>query len=294
VSRRAGERLVIAPHLRRRTIVGAIRAARAHLVLSLFRCDDRAVLEALADAARRGVDTRVLMTARARAAGKDLDALHAWLTASGVDVRRFAGRMKYHAKYLVADAGLAQVTTASYTARCFDRTCDFTLVTRDPAVVSGLSALFDADWHGRPVTFTDAQHARLIVGPEHQPRHRFAALVCEARHRVRILDAKLADPRIIGVLEQRRRAGVIVERARRRQVRPLRRHGKLLIVDGAAAAIGSLALSARALEHRRELAIVTRDPRLVAELDAFWRTHVADRGAAVSTRARAAARELVP
>jgi cardiolipin synthase len=294
VNRRACERLVIVPRLRRRTIVAAIRAARARLVLSIFRCDDRAVLRALADAARRGVQTSVLMTARARAAGKDLDALHAWLIASGIEVRRFAGGMKYHAKYLVADTRLALVTTSSYTARCFERTCDFTLVTRDPTVVSGLRKLFDADWNGRPVTFTDAQRARLIVGPEHEPRHRFAALVCEARHRVRILDAKLADPHIVGLLEDRQRAGVIVERARRRHVRPLRRHGKLLTVDGVAAAIGTLALAVGALERRRELAVVTRDPQLLAALDGFWRTHVSGRAAVVHTTAPAAARELVP
>jgi cardiolipin synthase len=293
VSRHACERLVIAPRLRRRTIVGAIRAARARLVLSMFRCDDRAVLQALADAARRGVHTSVLMTARARAAGKDLDAVHAWLAASGIEVRRFTGGMKYHAKYLVADARLALVTTSSYTARCFNRTCDFTLVTRDLAVVSGLSELFEADWHGRPVRFTDAQRARLIVGPEHEPRHRFAALVCEARHRVRILDAKLADPHIVGLLADRQQAGVIVERARRRHVRPLRRHGKLLIVDDAVAVIGSLALSARALERRRELAIVTRDSRLVAHLDGFWRTHVSGRDAEARTQALAAGLELL-
>ena len=38
-------------------------------------------------------------------------------------------------------------------------------------------------------------------------------------------------------------------------------HGKLLIVDDDAAVIGSLALSARALDGRRELAVVTRDRR---------------------------------
>ena len=80
------------------------------------------------------------MTARARAAGKELDALQAWLSGRGIDVRRYAGGMKYHAKYLVADGRLALVTTANLTARCFDRTCDFTLVTRDPAVVVGPAA----------------------------------------------------------------------------------------------------------------------------------------------------------
>jgi phosphatidylserine/phosphatidylglycerophosphate/cardiolipin synthase-like enzyme len=272
------DRLVIAPRLRRRTIVAAIRTARERLVLSIFRCDDRVVRRALADAAGRGVHVSVLMTPRARAAARELDALQAWLTGRGVHVHRYAGGMKYHAKYLVADARLALVTTLNLTARCFARTCDFTLVTRDAAVISGLAELFAADSDGRPARFTAAQRERLIVGPDHQPRDRFAALVRAARRSVQVIDAKLADPHIMGLLDERARCGVAVDRARRRDVRPLRRHGKLLIVDGHTAVIGSLAMSARALERRRELAVVTRDPRLVAELTAFWRSQVSDHG----------------
>jgi phosphatidylserine/phosphatidylglycerophosphate/cardiolipin synthase-like enzyme len=271
--------------------MSAVRAARERLVLSIFRCDDAAVPQALAAAVQRGVRVRVLMTARARAAAADLDALEGWLAARGVDVRRFAG-MKYHAKYLVADARLAVVTTLSLTTRCFERTCDFTLVSRDAAVATGLSEMFDADWDGRPVRLTAPQRERLIVGPDGQPRDRFAALMRDARRRIRIVDGKVTDPRLAALLEARQRAGVSVERARRRQVRPLRRHGKLLLIDRDAAVIGSLALSNRGLERRRELAIVTRDPRSIAELDAFWQTQVSHRAAAVGLETLRAGMEM--
>jgi phosphatidylserine/phosphatidylglycerophosphate/cardiolipin synthase-like enzyme len=232
------------------------------------------VLHALANAAARGVQVRVLLTPRARAGARDLDALHTWLTNHGVEVRRFASGMKYHAKYLVADERLALVTTLNLTARCFERTCDFTLITRDPAIVSGLIELFAADTEGRAVRLTAEQRERLIVGPDQQPRERFASLVRAARRSVRILDAKLADPHLVALLEERARRGITVDRARRRDVRPLRRHGKLLIVDSDTAVIGSLAMSTRGFEQRRELAIVTRNPALVTELDAFWHAHV--------------------
>jgi phosphatidylserine/phosphatidylglycerophosphate/cardiolipin synthase-like enzyme len=272
---------VIDPRPRRRAVLAAIRAARARLVLSIFRSDDRAVWQGLADAARRGVHVRVLMTPRARAAAKALDALQAWLTAHGIDVRRYAGGMKYHAKYLVADGRRALVTTANLTAHCFDRTCDFTLVTRDATMTTGLCELFDADWHARPARLTPAQRARLVVGPDHAPRERFAAIVNEARDRLRILDSRLDDPWLVQTIARRRLAGVTVERARRRDVWPLRRHGKLLIVDQTMAVLGSSPLSAHAFDGRRELAVVIRNPHLVAELDAFWRAHVAGRADAV-------------
>jgi phosphatidylserine/phosphatidylglycerophosphate/cardiolipin synthase-like enzyme len=293
VSAGARERLVIAPRLRRRAIVAAIRTARERLVLSIFRCDDRVVRRALADAARRGVRVSVLMTARARAAGRALEELQAWLAAHGIEVRRFAGGMKYHAKYLVADGRLAVVTTLNLTGRCFSRTCDFTLVTHDPAVVSGLAELFAADWAARPVAVAPAQRERLFVGPDQSPRTRFAALVGEARARIRILDAKLSDDELVTLLERRQRTGISVDIARRRDVRVLRRHGKLLIVDGTAAIIGSLALSRRGLDRRRELAVVIRDPRLVAQLDAFWCTHVRLRPHAAGATAATGRLELV-
>ncbi len=56
-------------------------------------------------------------------------------------------------------------------------------------------------------------------------------------------------------------------------LRPLRAHGKLLLIDDRAALIGSLALSPASLDRRRELAVVVRDPRLVAALGAFWHSH---------------------
>lgn len=275
MSAQARERLVIAPRLRRPTILSAIRSARTRLALSIFRCDDRAVPNALAAAAHRGVRVQVLMTARARSAGRQLDALHGWLTGRGIDVRRYGGGMKYHAKYLVADERLALVTTLNYTARCLTRTCDFILVSRDVAVVSALTELFEADWALRPAAFTPAQQDRLIVAPDHGPRERFAALVGDARQRLRLLDAKLGDPEIVTRIDDRQRAGVAVDTLRRRDVRPLRRHGKLLIVDDAAAVIGSLALSRRALDERRELAVVVRERHLLAQLNAFWQEHAA-------------------
>jgi cardiolipin synthase A/B len=286
VSHAAGDRLVIAPRLRRRTLRAAVRSATSRLDLSLFRCDDRVVLRALAAAADRGVRVRVLMTPHARAAWRSLDALQRWLVEHGVEVRRYAGGMKYHAKYLVADEREALVTTANITKRCFTRTCDFAFITQDAAVVSGLSALFAADWAGQPVALTPAQQERLIVGPDGRPRERFAALMCSARRCIRLVDAKLTDHRLARLLDERRHAGVAVDTARRRDVRPLRRHGKLLLLDDDAAVIGSFALSPAALERRRELAVVIRDPRLVAELDTFWRTHVTGRPEGLQPRDR--------
>lgn len=267
------ERLVIEPAGRRRAVLDVIRAARRRLVLSIFRCDDALVLQALAGASARGVAVSAIVTARASAAARDLDRVFDWLSAHGIEVRRPVAPAKYHAKYVIADERVGLIASLNYTAKCFARTCDFLLVTRDPAVVSGLTALFDADWASQPASLTAAQRERLIVGPDGDPRARVQGLLHDARQRIRLLDTKLADPAIRRVLDDRRDAGVEVEIARRRTLRPLRAHGKLLLIDDRAALVGSLALSPTSLDRRRELAVVVRDPRLVAALGAFWHSH---------------------
>ena len=264
------ERLVIAPAARRRTVLATIRAARARLVLSIFRCDDARVLRALAAAAARGVRVSAIVTPRAKAGARHLDSVSGWLAARGFEVRRGGAWEKYHAKYVVADDRVALVTSLNFTSKCFERTCDFLLLTRDPIVVSGLSALFAADWTGRPPELTAAQRERLIVGPDDGPRSRVASLLAQARHRIRLIDAKLTDPFILRLLEARQRAGVAVDIAHRRSLRPLRPHGRLLVIDDSAAVLGSLALSPASLDRRRELAVVVRHPGLIAILDRFW------------------------
>jgi len=60
------DRLVIEPGQRRRAVVGLIRSAQRHLVLSIFRCNDEAVLTALAAAVDRGVQVHSIVTNRPR------------------------------------------------------------------------------------------------------------------------------------------------------------------------------------------------------------------------------------
>ena len=195
--------------------------------------------------------------------------MQSYLVAHGIEVRRQRDAVKYHAKYIVAD-DTALIASLNFTGKCFARTCDFMLVTADAAVVSGLNELFAADWAGRAVMLTSVQAERLIVGPEQRPRERFASLVRAAQQRIRLIDAKLADPRMLSLLDSRRRAGVIVDVKGHRDLGSLAAHGKLLIVDDATAVIGSIALSENALEARRELAVVTHDRAVIRELDQFW------------------------
>lgn len=270
MSSAADERLILAPAERRDVILDAIGSARERLLLSLFRCTDRRILDALTAAVQRGVRVRVLLSQRAKGSKKHLKRLHAFLRQKGAEVRRYADPVvKYHAKYIIADDGLAVVASLNFTRKCFQSTCDFLLVTRSREIVTGLTRLFAADWTTPPSRLPELPGDRLIVGPE-QARARFAALLQEARASIRVIDAKLNDSAMLALLKAKAAEGVAVEVRGADMLGPLVPHGKLLMVDDTTAVIGSISLATLALEFRRELAVVVRDAQGLRVLRDFW------------------------
>src|SRR5262249_53320474 len=194
---------------RRRAILDVLGQARRRIELSMFRCDDAQVFAALARATARGVQVRVLMTPRAKGRSGDLETLRSALGATGAAVYPYANpSVKYHAKYIVVDDGPAIVASGNFTSKCFERTVDAVLLTHDPEVVASLRALHAADCAGAPLP--PALSARLIVAPE-RSRGPLEALMAKARSSIRVIDPKLCDPRMMGLLSARRNDGLTVE-----------------------------------------------------------------------------------
>jgi phosphatidylserine/phosphatidylglycerophosphate/cardiolipin synthase-like enzyme len=270
---------VLEPAERRAAMLRLIGAARRRLVLSLFRCDDLEVLDALAGALERGVVVHALLTMRAKGGRKRLRKLWDALEEMGAVVSWYADPVvKYHAKYLVADDGPAMVTTLNPTRKCFTRTWDAVLVTYDDAVVRSLLHLFHADTAGRPPSLGRRFSRRLVVGPE-RARSDVHGLIRGARRSIRILDHKLSDPEVVALLRERRAAGVAVSVLGPTLAGSLEPHGKLMIIDESQALVGSLALSTLSLDFRREVALVVDDSAAVRRLNAAYQELSARAGA---------------
>jgi phosphatidylserine/phosphatidylglycerophosphate/cardiolipin synthase-like enzyme len=268
------DRVVIEPAERRAAVLQVIRGAQRRLGLTIFRCNDLDVLDEVAAAVRRGVEVDVLLTRRARGWRRRLDKLQVRLQKLGARVTRHGARAtKHHAKYIIADHGPLLVASFNLTRRCFRSTCDFGVVTADPGAVTDAWRLFDADLARQPLPTGAGRRSRLVVAPE-WAGSAVRMLLDGARARIRILDHKLDDPRVRRLLRRKAREGVRVEHVGTRIVGGRDAHGKLTIVDGRVALIGSLALSAASLELRRELALMVTEPDAVRRLDAFF-THAA-------------------
>jgi cardiolipin synthase A/B len=264
------DRLVLAPSERRSAVIGLIRQARSHLSLSLFRCNDKEIFRELSAAVERGVDVEVLVTSRAKGGKKKLRKLWQRLENTGVTVHAYNDPVvKYHAKYLVADDGPALVASLNFTKKCFGRTCDAMVVTYDPQVVSGLRQLMSTDRDG--IAAPGSLPGRIILGPE-RARRQFTTLIEQAQSSILLIDAKLSDPGILGLLDQRRAAGVAVHVHDLPRVGNLKVHGKIMLIDGVRAVIGGLALTALSLDFRREVAIEISHPAAVADIQSLFRS----------------------
>ena len=271
------DRIVTKPDARRAAVLDVIRGARHRIALSLFRCNDKAVFAELRAAVDRGVDVQVLVTSRAKGGKRKLQKLWRRLEDTGAALHAHTDPVvKYHAKYLVADEGPALITSLNFTRKCFSDTCDALVLTWDPAVVKGLCVLMAADREGRPAP--DALPDRLIVGPE-RARRQFTALIESARSSIQIIDAKLSDPGLIALLNKRRAQGVEVTPHAEKLLCGMKSHGKIMLVDGARAVVGSLALTALSLDFRREVALVVEEPAAVAEVADLFRSIGAAAGA---------------
>ena len=278
----AKERLVLDPVERKAALLGVIGAAKRRLILSLFRCDDFSVLDALAAALERGCEVEAVLTKRAKGGKKRLKKLWGALEEMGAVVTRYANPVvKYHAKYLLADGQTAIITTLNPTRKCFTRTWDAVLVTEDASVVRGLQTLFKADAAGLPLPSRRPVGRRPIVGPE-RSRPEIRALIESAKHSIRILDHKLSDPDVVALLRERRAQGITVSVLGKHPMGGVLPHGKMMIIDEERAVLGSTALSTLSLDFRREVSVVIHEPALVKQLNMSYQLLSAKAGAAAT------------
>ena len=241
---------------RRPALLDVIREAKREITLSLFRCNDAEIFAELTRAVARGVTVNAVVTSRAKGGKKKLKKLWDALQRTGASVHPYTDPVvKYHAKYLVADEGPAVVASQNLTRKCFERTCDALVLTHDPAVVTGLRHLMAADRDGAAM-----------------PQDLSPRLIVQATSSIRLIDAKLSDPDLVERLNKRRAEGLTVEVYGSKRLGALKSHGKIMLIDGRLAVVGSLALAALSLDFRREVAIIVEDPAAVADVEEVFRS----------------------
>jgi len=272
-------------------ILDAINGATKSLRIKMFLFSDPAILQAVIDAQRRGVNVRVMLNPARRDGESENKESHKKLAAAGVTV--IDSNPAYdvtHEKSMVVDDATAFVKSLNWDTKNLTETRDYAVVTSHAHEVAEIIECFEADWHRKP--FKVDRHSRLIwcCG---NGRERIAQFIDGAKDSLFLQNERYQDAVIIERLVRAARRGVKVHVMVRpphklkknklveavggmrtmedvgikiHKLKHLKLHAKMLLADHARAIVGSINLAPGSFDSRRELAIEVDDEHVVKRL----------------------------
>src|SRR5262249_31951251 len=153
---------------------------------------------------------RALIAPSAKGWNKQNKKLAEDLAKLGIEVRITRPRRekikRYHYKIMMIDDLQSLVLTFNPTQHNLHYARDFGLLIRDQEITRELNRLFDADWQGAAFKPKDLP---LVISP-YNSRRKLVELIASAKRSVRIMDAKVEDQEVMGVLLRKASRGVDV------------------------------------------------------------------------------------
>jgi phosphatidylserine/phosphatidylglycerophosphate/cardiolipin synthase-like enzyme len=271
--------------------VDLIASTSKQLLLKQFKLESPAVLDALLEAHRRGVEVRAMLNPHTSGGDRWNDAAFSQLEATGIAVSWTSDAFPVtHEKSMVFDRESALISTFNLSDKYFTQTRDYGVLTHAPAVVAEVIAGFDADWNSQP--FQPDLEVGLVWSNQHS-RGQLARIIDMARRSLWIQHPKFVDAVILERVIAARERGVkvhflcggkhgisdwdiydtfsslrIMERfgVKVRRHKHLKLHAKLVLVDDHYAQTGSMNIDRSAFDVRRELGIESDAPEVVERL----------------------------
>ncbi|MFO0104199.1 MAG: phospholipase D-like domain-containing protein [Cyanobium sp.] len=272
-------------------VVDLIASTRQQLLLKQFKLESPAVLDALLEAHRRGVEVRAMLNPHTSGGDRWNDAAFSQLEATGIAVSWTSDAFPVtHEKSMVFDRESALISTFNLSDKYFTQTRDYGVLTHAPAVVAEVIAGFEADWNSQP--FQPDLEVGLVWSNQHS-RGQLARIIDMARRSLWIQHPKFVDAVILERVIAARERGVkvhflcggkhgisdwdiydtfsslrIMERfgVKVRRQKHLKLHAKLVLVDDHYAQTGSMNIDRSAFDVRRELGIESDAPEVVERL----------------------------
>jgi phosphatidylserine/phosphatidylglycerophosphate/cardiolipin synthase-like enzyme len=278
-------KLLIQPRDGTEALLAAIRSAKKHIEIVIFRFDRAEIEAALKAAVGRGVAVNALIAYTNRGGEINLRKLEMRLLEVGVSVSRTANDLaRYHDKLMIIDRRTLFVMSFNWTHLDIDRSRGFAVITRNAGLVQEAVKLFQADATRKPYV---AALDTFVVSPVNA-RKVLAAFIAKAKHELLIYDPSIADPAMLRALAERQKAGVAIKIIGHigrgnpglevRRLATIRLHTRTIICDRVRAFVGSQSLRPAELDSRREVGVLVKDAQVVAALrkrfEADWAANV--------------------
>jgi cardiolipin synthase len=288
----AERKLIVLPEDGIRPIAEAVESAQVSLDVKMFLFTEPTMINAVIDAHRRGVRTRIMANPARRDGESDNVETIKLLIAAGVEVRDTPPQFPVsHEKSMVVDGRLAFIESMNWAVKNFTETRDYAVVTAVREEVREVSDCFNADWDRSE--FDGGASARLVWCPGNG-RLRIAHLIDKAKHYLYLQNERYQDMTIIEHLVRAKRRGVHVRvmslaphslkekklfegvnglrfmddvGIKIHRLKGLHLHAKMMLADGKRAIIGSMNIAPGSFDERRELGIEVTDESIVKTLE---------------------------
>jgi len=253
-------------------LLSAIKSAKKSVEIAIFRFDRKDVETALKAAADRGVKVTVLIAFANRGGEQGLRKLELRCLTAGIIVARTADDLiRYHDKYILIDRRVLCMLSFNFTHLDIDHSRGFGIVTTHANWVREAAKLFRAD-----CTRTRyAPKTETFVASPANSRNVLGTFLKRAKKELLIYDPKISDKEMLGILQERAKAGVkirvigsVAGRAPFdvQKLGGIRLHTRTIIRDRHQAFVGSQSLRTAELDARRELGLIVQDAKAVTKL----------------------------
>ena len=283
-----GVRVIVEPDAGESPITGAIRGAQKSVWLEMYLLSDRNVINALEEAANRGVDVRVMLEPHPVGGGTSPSRTLDQLRAAGIKAQYTDPAFSLtHEKGLIIDGNTAFIMTSNFTRSALGgysgssgyENREYDIIDTNSQDVQAVIAIFQADWNHTTAQFNDPN---LVVSPINS-RNDFTSLINSAHSTLLIEAEEMNDSNIEQDIVNAAQRGVHVEvilpapsgssgdsnsqgisvikqgNVQVREDPQLYMHAKIIVVDGKIAFVGSENISTQSLDQNRELGIIVSD-----------------------------------
>ena len=264
-------KLLIQPNDGIEPVLDALRGARKHIEILIFRFDRGEVEQELVAAVQRGVAVHALIAFTNRGEEKNLRKLEGRLLERGITVGRTNDDLvRYHGKMFIIDRKVLYLLAFNFTFLDIHLSRSFALVLDDSRIVAEALRLFEADANRQHYT---AGHDQFVVSPANA-RKQLTAFINGAEKQLLLYEMKLSDHEFVGLLNKKIAQGVevrILGRTSPRSSLPTRTlsrrlHARAIFRDGKSVFLGSQSLRKLEMEARREIGVILHDPKIAKQM----------------------------
>jgi phosphatidylserine/phosphatidylglycerophosphate/cardiolipin synthase-like enzyme len=284
-------------------ILNAINNATTSIYVELYLLTDTNVINALENAAKKGLDVRVMLDPDPFGVGTSQPAqtLQA-LSSAGAKTEDTSPSFTFtHEKGMLIDGKTAYIMSCNLTKSALGGSSSTTnreygIIDTESTDVAAFLGIFNADWNRSTYTLTDND---LVLSPVNS-RSDFTALINQAQSSLKIEAEEMQDSSVEQAIVNAKARGVTVQvilpsnqTSNTSGITTLKNggvsvfedthfymHAKLIIVDGSEAFVGSENISATSLDQNRELGILISKASVISTLASTFSSDLTDSVAA--------------